>query len=394
MLKSIKHFLNIQLLKPSNLKLIFKDILNIKNPIKSNEYHLQKAINWILYAQKITKDGGVSYGYSILDGWAQSYPETSGYIIPTLLNYYEAYGDHTCLKVSREIAEWLLSIQYENGAFQGDTVEKSKSSTIFNTSQIIFGLLKAYEKFNEVKYLNSAIKAGVFLCINQEKTGCWIKYCYQGKPHTYNVRTAWALLELYLLTKEPKFKEAAVLNLNWAKTQITKSYWFKNNDTVSIKNPLLHFLSYTIRGFLESGLILNDESFKEIAFNTSIKLLDFYEKKNKNGFLHARFNSKWESNVNYSCLTGDAQLSIIWLKLYQIHGDKRFLINAIRLNNFLKSGQLITKRFKEIDGGIKGSDPIWGDYRSYYVINWAVKFFCDSLLLEDDILKNNISLRI
>ena len=370
-------------------------MLGLNNPIKANEYHLRKSINWILYAQQITQDGGVSYGYSIINGWAHSYPETSGYIIPTLLDYYKVYGDQACLKVGREITEWLISIQYKNGGFRGDTVEKRKPPSIFNTGQIIFGLLRAYDKFNEKKYLTSAIKAGEFLCINQEKEGYWTRYCYQKKTFTYNVRTAWALLELFLRTKERKFKEAAVSNLNWAKTQITKRYWFKNNDydTPFVKNPLLHFLSYTIRGFLESGLILNDKSLKEIAFNGSIKLLNFYEKNGKNGFLPARFNSKWESNVKHSCLTGDAQLSIIWLKLYQIYGEKRFLINAIRLNNYLKSKQLISKKFLEINGGITGSNPISGNYESYYIINWAVKFFCDSLLLEDVILKRNKPLR-
>ncbi len=33
MLKSINYFLNIQLLKPSNFKILFKDILRISNPI-------------------------------------------------------------------------------------------------------------------------------------------------------------------------------------------------------------------------------------------------------------------------------------------------------------------------------------------------------------------------
>ena len=81
-------YLNKKLLKYPNCWLIFRDVLNIKNPINSNEFHLINGINWIIFAQKTTKDGGVSNGFSLISGWQPSYPETSGYIIPTLLNYY------------------------------------------------------------------------------------------------------------------------------------------------------------------------------------------------------------------------------------------------------------------------------------------------------------------
>ena len=134
-------------------------------------------------------------------------------------------------------------------------------------------------------------------------------------------------------------------------------------------------------------MILGDDSLKNISFNAASKLLYRYKNVKMKGFLPARFDTNWESNASYSCLTGNAQLAIIWLKIYEMTKDKQFLINAIKLNKFLKSKQLINKRYQEITGGIKGSDPIWGAYRSYYVINWAVKFFCDSLLLEDEILK-------
>jgi len=379
----MKKFLNFRLFKPSILKLILKDFFKIKNQIQSNEFHLQKAIDWLIHAQEITNDGGVSYGYSLLYGWAHSYPETSGYIIPTLFDYFHISNNYLYFDVAQEISNWLYSIQLKNGGFQGDTVEKKKNSpTIFNTGQIIFGLIRAYKELNDYNYLDSAIKAGEFLLIHQEQNGNWKKFCYKNMSHTYNVRTAWALLELFLITNENKYREGAINNLNWALKQKNENYWFNNNDTISLKRPILHFISYTIRGFLESSIILEDKSLKQIALNSALKLLNFYEKKR---ILPARFNSNWEGNDYYSCLTGDAQLSIIWLKLFEIYEDKRYLFNAINLNNYLKSTQLLNSRFKEIDGAIKGSDPIWGDYRQYYALNWATKFFCDALILENKI---------
>ncbi len=386
MIRIIKDLSKINFLQPSILRLLLRDFFKINNKIQSNLFHIQKAIDWLIHAQSKTKDGGISLGYSLKLGWFPSYPETSGYIIPTLLDYYNISHNDFYKKICKEIADWECSIQLKNGSFPGGFITQNKEYSIFNTGQIILGLIRAFKELKFKNYLDCAIKAGEFLVDNQETNGNWIKYCFKNKPHTYNVRTAWALLELYKITHNNIFKESAIKNLKWALSQKFDNYWFKNNDPTIELKPLLHFISYTIRGFLESGLILKDNKYIRIAVETSKILLDYFI---INGFLHARFNSNWESNDYLSCLTGDAQLSIIWLKLYEICQDDRFLINAIKLNNYLKSKQVLNKRNKAIDGAIKGSDPIWGNYMRFTFLNWAAKFFCDALILENRILKTN-----
>src|SRR3990170_2467270 len=48
---------------------------------------LDAAIDWIQRAYAAAGDGGISKGYDLLRGrWAPSYPETTGYTIPSLLN--------------------------------------------------------------------------------------------------------------------------------------------------------------------------------------------------------------------------------------------------------------------------------------------------------------------
>src|ERR1051325_3201153 len=46
---------------------------------------LDQAVTWLLHAQNSMKDDGFG-SYHITDKWTSSYVETSGYIIPTLLN--------------------------------------------------------------------------------------------------------------------------------------------------------------------------------------------------------------------------------------------------------------------------------------------------------------------
>src|SRR6187200_1373607 len=50
---------------------------------------IEEGLGWLARAQdcSASQDGGVARNYSLVSGWAPSYPETTGYIIPTLLAY-------------------------------------------------------------------------------------------------------------------------------------------------------------------------------------------------------------------------------------------------------------------------------------------------------------------
>ena len=48
---------------------------------------IDEATMWLGRAQDFSasRDGGVARDFSLLSGWATSYPETTGYIVPTML---------------------------------------------------------------------------------------------------------------------------------------------------------------------------------------------------------------------------------------------------------------------------------------------------------------------
>ncbi len=50
---------------------------------------IEESIAWLCRAQdrSASADGGVARHYSLITGWGSSYPETTGYIVPTLLTY-------------------------------------------------------------------------------------------------------------------------------------------------------------------------------------------------------------------------------------------------------------------------------------------------------------------
>jgi len=373
-------------------------------PVKTeneNSVHVEAAIQWLSRAQDaVPDDDGVSRSYSFIynpyfqrKGWIASYPETTGYIIPTIFDYAQLSGNRTMYDRALRMADWECDIQLENGAVQGGTVDQDPTPAVFNTGQVIFGWLRAFQETKKEKYLVAARRAGEFLVNIQGEDGAWRQNLsdYAGGSnmefYSYNTRTAWALLALSK-QNDPTglFKKAGIRNIDFSLQQQTANGWFQSNCLSDPSQPLLHTIAYCIRGILESGIILDNEEYIAQA-RVAADALAAAQK--SDGSLAGRYNAKWEPTVDWSCLTGDAQTAIIWGKLYRISGDKKYLDGMRKINSFLKKVQLLDFSNPDINGGICGSYPVHGNYGKFEILNWAVKFFIDALLLEDAI-KNGI----
>src|SRR5262245_26076600 len=106
--------------------------------------HRLAAIHWLGRAQDASKDGGFCGRYRLDRGWTSSYPETTGYIVPTLLALARDPSlDGPALTArARRAVEFLLSVQLESGAFPGlEIAENRTEPSPFNTAQIIHGLV-------------------------------------------------------------------------------------------------------------------------------------------------------------------------------------------------------------------------------------------------------------
>jgi hypothetical protein len=356
-----------------------KDFFNENNKVYSNETHAKAAIEWLRTAQKHNDDGGVSAQYSLFEGWADSYVETTGYIISTFFNYAEISKKTAYREEAVQMADFELRNQLSSGAFPGGG--KKDMPIIFNTGQVIFGMCRAYEEVKDVKYKKAAEKASDWLLSAMDQDGCWRKSLYLNNIHTYNTRTAWSLLCAHKISKNPNYKKAAEKNLDWALTQQLENGWFQNNGFYPEQEPLIHTIAYSIRGILESAIYLREKKYLEAAIKAATPIMNAQK---PDGSLPGSFNKNWESSVKWSCLTGNSQMSIIWQKLFAITKDKKFIDAAKKSNAYMRSVQNLTSLNKGIRGGIAGSFPIYGWYAPFCFINWAAKFFIDALMLEDN----------
>jgi hypothetical protein len=130
---------------------------------------------------------------------------------------------------------------------------------------------------------------------------------------------------------------------------------------------------------LEAGVLLDEPRYIDAARKPADALAALLR---PDGGLAGRFDESWRPAAGWSCLTGDAQTSIVWLRLFAITHERRYLDAARRLNRFVSRTQDLRAADLGVRGGIKGSHPIWGEYGTYEYLNWAAKFFADALLLE------------
>ncbi|HHM06080.1 MAG TPA: hypothetical protein ENJ19_10120 [Gammaproteobacteria bacterium] len=369
--------------RPRHAALIARDIVSLSRQLeRGHGDHANAALDWLCHAQD-QRDGqidagSVSAGWSFEDGWLPGYPETSGYIVETFLAAAEILKRPGLRERAGRIIDWELSLQQDDGAFPGHFGEAGSHPVIFNTGQIMHGMVAAYTQLGRDECLAAAVKAGYWLKAQQDPDGCWRRFEHNGVPHVYNTRATWALVSTALLAGDEVLQDAAVKNLDWALSQQTASGWFRTNAFTPDASPFTHTIAYAIRGFLESGVLLDESRYLDAALKAARGLA---AQQRDDGWLAGTYDEGWRPTARYCCLTGVAQMTLNWLRLAQVTGDDSWREPARRGIGYLKRNHDLTSADPIIRGGILGSAPIWGAYSRFEYPNWAAKFFADALLM-------------
>ena len=365
-------------------RLILKDLFaGADQPAMDSETHLRVAIDWLCHAQDVRRgqvdEGGVAAGWSFEDGWLPSYPETTGYIIETFVAAAELLGSPELKVRAQRMIDWELSIQNADGSFPGHFGEAGSRPVIFNTGQIMHGMIAGYAELGKDDCLDAAVRAGRWMVACQDEDGCWRRNEHNGVPHTYNTRATWALLRIGLISGEAALVDGAKRNLDWALSQQTESGWFATNGFTPGQIPFTHTIAYAIRGLLESGVLLNDVRYLNAARNAATAMAGVQR---LDGWLAGTYADGWVPSSSYCCLTGVAQMCLNWLRLAQEGISPELREPARRGLEFLKRNQRLNDSDAAIRGGIAGSAPIWGGYSRFEYPNWATKFYADALMME------------
>lgn len=344
--------------------------------------------DWLYRAQACSssRDGGVARHFSVIDGWGPSYPETTGYIVPTMLAQGQRAKNDSYTESAVRMLDWLLAIQLPGGGFQGGTVTDLPVVPVtFNTGQILMGLAAGAAAYGE-SYTASMQKAAEWLVDCQDDDGSWRRnespFALEGDK-TYHTHTAWGLLQVASVSGSERFAEAALKNIHWAVDRMRPNGWFEHCCLTDPSRALTHTLGYALRGVIEGYRYSGDEALLEAAITSANGLLTTQR---GDGALPGRIDGNLNGAVNWVCLTGNVQIAHCWLLLSEITGNRRFLEAGRAANQFVRR-TVDVEGPDDTRGAIRGSYPISGEYGRFQYLNWAAKFFIDSNLLEKDLIE-------
>jgi Squalene-hopene cyclase C-terminal domain len=328
-------------------------------------------LDWICRSQDWIGSGGVgSYEFF---GFTTGYPEVTGYIIPTMWDYRTLLGREDLGERAVRMADWELRIQHREGGWEGGNEGDGEPPVVFNTGQVIRGLLRTYEETSEEKYLDAAVRAADWIVSNQDADGSWTRSNYRQLRRVYDAYVSAPLARLASVTGEGSYSEAALRNCEFVLAHQRENGWFELCDNSPHFNdrPSTHTLCYTSDGLIETGSILDEDTLVAAGRRTALALAGRVD---ETGLLPGRFDEDWQPRVSWVCLTGAAQLGIILSRLGE-HPDV-----SRRLLDFLLFAQDLNAVGKKRVGALTGSFPVWGAYAPFKYPCWATKYLLDFLL--------------
>lgn len=347
------------------------------------EVIIKAGVKWLYAAQDESQsnDGGVARHFSLIDGWASSYPETTGYIIPTMLASAGLTGEEESRGRTRRMLDWIVSIQFPEGGFQGGTIgQNPRSMVTFNTGQILLGLTAGAAEFG-ASYSGAMARAANWLVDTQDPDGCWrshpTPFAAPGRK-AYETHVAWGLMEAARYSGEESWSRAALANVDWALRLQRNNGWFDACCLTDARQPLTHTIGYVLRGIVEAHRFSGELVYLDAARSTADALLRVMR---SDGSIPGRLDSDWRGTVPWTCLSGNAQIAACWLLLHQATGESAYRDAALAANRMVRR-TIIVSGPSYLLGGVKGSFPISGSYGRFQFLNWACKFVIDANLLE------------
>lgn len=376
---------------PGHAEIFLRDSLALFEPVLDDLVHWEACMEWLLRAQSVTKSDGFSVGYSFEHGWLPAYPETTGYIVPTFWDAFALRRDERFRTAAIAAADWEIAIQLPSGAtragYEGDPTgfwNQGLVPAAFNTGQVMQGWNRTFVETSDPKYLDAARRAADFLVDCVDDRGVFIRGLSPGpvsQTRAYYARAAYGLAWTGVLTGVGRYVEVARRHLDWVLQQQRRNGWVSYASFVAQTaedDALTHPLAYVAEGFLETGTLLGEPRYIKAARRTATAMMHVCEKRGL--FLPATLSPRLTSTDRYSCLPGNAQFACLWLRLGMMDNNLPLLNVGLKMVDWLKGLQSLDSVNPGIRGGLAGSWPIDGGYSVFTYVDWAAKFFADSLL--------------
>lgn len=334
--------------------------------------HLLAAGEWLLRAQRVWGARGFGHSYSLVEGWLPPYPETTGYIIPTLYRLYDHFDIPEFRDSALSATAWLVRIQNDEGAY----CDLNGIPQVFDTGQILTGLNEVIVRENSELVRAAALRAGQWLASAQQPDGSFTRHAYLNRPHAYYSRVGAAMLRTGRLLSDEGIYESGRTHLEWV-LQCQKENGFFEFSGFDDTPAYLHTIVYVMEGLLDAEAELQTGEFLQAALRFSEPFLKIAS--DRDLILRSQYQEDYSVANAEKCVTGLAQWAGVCFRLARTLNRKDYFEEGLKTLFFLKSKQLFSVN-ADLHGALPGSVPIWGKYFRFSFPNWGVKFFVDAIL--------------
>lgn len=314
---------------------------------------------------------GYAHSYNLWRGWRPAYPETTGYIIPTLIDLGQWLKDDRLTLSAERAGQWLLSIQSSGGFY----TDLTGNAQVFDTAQVLRGLLALFQLTGQSAYQQAAQRAAHWLVSEQDPDGAWRRNAYHGIAHTYYSYAAAALIKAGIILREPHFLLSAEKQAMWVIRQENK-FGLYERMAFDQEPPYSHTILYVVQGLLELYLITQNKMILKSLLKAADKLL-IMEK--NDGLIRSQYKHDGRLFNSEVCTAGLAQWADVAVNLYRQTFRREFFKSALSSLEYLRVHQLV-KGSKDLFGAHPSSVPFWGRYGRFSMFNWTTKFFIDAEL--------------
>lgn len=323
---------------------------------------------WIRRSIASTGGRGSAHHYSPLWGWGSAYPETTGYLTPTLLHYADLLQDDSLRTLALQCRDWLLGTQLPCGAWNSGTAGGTQPS-LFNTAMILWGTTPSREAARAVAWLLSSLSPD----------GAWrnTESAYvPGFVPSYYTYAVWSVLEAGTALERTDVLEKMRSALHFYADRFQADGTIADWGLKPGSSAFTHTIAYTLQGFWESALLLGEPIILEKTVRSAEGLVAELERTHR---VAGRYGPGWRGDYSFTCPVGSAQLSIFFRRLGASTGEARYTRAAAFLLNETLRFQSVGKN-ANTHGALPGSVPFWGPYMRWKYPNWGAKFLLDALV--------------
>lgn len=330
------------------------------------------ALAWLLRSIQACGGAGSAHSFSPIFGWRAAYPETTGYLIETLLRYADLKNRPDLRDTAIGCADWLCRVQLPTGAFASGVVGGLRPS-IFNTAQILFGLAETSDAPARKICLEKSVR---WLLDSLETDGSWQQAAFvPGFVPSYYTRAVWGVLRANDVLQRPDIQPAMRRALNFYAQRFTPQNAVRDWGFRPGEAAFTHTIAYTLEGFVECAARLGE---RDVLAKTAASMDALLAVRHRDGRTAGRYDECWRGDYSFICLTGNAQLSIVCRRLFRLTGEPKYARAADEFLAEIIDVQKVSPS-PNLHGALPGSAPFSGKYMRWRYPNWAAKFFLDAL---------------